>query len=64
MVQQGDRYLRNLEEVWEILLKIVFGFPGSFFFSMMIPLDLEHPDCCSSGTSFLGIYDFDWMLVI
>jgi hypothetical protein len=31
---------------------------------MMIPLDLEHSDCRSSNTSFLGIYDSDWMLLI
>jgi hypothetical protein len=55
MINWDDRYLRSLEEVGEILLKIVFGFPSSFFFSMMIPLDLKHSNLYSSGTSFLGI---------
>jgi hypothetical protein len=54
MIKWDDRYLRSLEEVGEILLKIVFGFPSSFF-SMMIPLDLKYSNLCSSGTSFLGI---------
>jgi hypothetical protein len=36
-------------------VKIVFSFPGGFFFSMMIPQDFIHLNLSSSSGSFLGI---------
>jgi hypothetical protein len=44
-----------LEEAWEIMLKIRFGFPGRFFFSVMVPLNLEHPNGFSSSAPFFGV---------
>jgi hypothetical protein len=37
------------------MLKISFGLPGRFFFSVMIPLNLEHPNGFPSGASFFGV---------
>jgi hypothetical protein len=45
----------GLKEIWEILLKIGFGFPSRFFFSMMFPLNFEHPDGFSSSAFFFSV---------
>jgi hypothetical protein len=46
------------------MLKIRFGFPGRFFFSVMIPLNLEHPNSFSPSASFFGVQHFEWMFCI
>jgi hypothetical protein len=43
------------KEIWEISLKIGFGFPSRFFFSMMIPLNFEHLDGFSSSASLFSV---------
>jgi hypothetical protein len=53
-----------LEEVWEIMLKIRFGLPDRFFFSVMIPLNLVHSDGFSSSASFFSVYHFKGMFCI
>jgi hypothetical protein len=45
----------GLKEVWEIMLKIRFGFPCCFFFYVMVPLNLEHSNGFSSSAPFFGV---------
>jgi hypothetical protein len=45
----------GLKEMWKILLQIGFGFPSRFFFSVMVPLNFEHPDGFSSSASLFGV---------
>jgi hypothetical protein len=52
------------KEVWKVVLKIRFSFPSYFFFSVMVPLDLKHPDCFSSCASLFGIQYSDRMFGI
>ena len=52
------------KEVGKVLLKIVFCFPGSFFLGVIVPLNLVHFNLWSSGTCFLSVEDFHWMLYI
>ena len=52
------------KEVGKILLKIVLGLTSSFFLGVIVPKDLVHFNLCPSGTSFLSVEDFHWMLCI
>jgi hypothetical protein len=45
----------GLKEVWEILLKVGFGFPSCFFFCVMVPLNFEHLDSFSSSASLFSV---------
>jgi hypothetical protein len=51
----------GLKEVWEIMLKIEFGFPCCFFFRVMVPLNFVHFDGFPPSASFFDVQDFDWM---
>ena len=52
------------KEVGKVLLDIVLCFSGGFFLSVIVPLDLVHFNLYSSGTPFLSVEDFHWMLCI
>jgi hypothetical protein len=53
-----------LEEVWEIMLKIGFGFPCCFFFCVMVRLNLVYSDGFSSSASFFSVQHSKRMLCI
>ena len=38
-------------EIWKLRLDVIFSFPGSFFFSVVAPLNLEKLDASGSGGS-------------
>jgi hypothetical protein len=50
-----DSYLWILKELGKVFLKIIFSFPGGFFYSMVVPQDLIHLNLLSSSDSLLGI---------
>jgi hypothetical protein len=45
----------GLKEIWEIMLKIGFDFPGCFFFRVMVPLNLVHFDGFPPSASLVGV---------
>jgi hypothetical protein len=46
------------------VLKIRLSFLSRFLFSVMVPLNLKHPDCFSSCASHFSIQYFDRMFNI
>ena len=52
------------KKVGKISLEISFSLPSVFFLSMVIPLDFVHFNFLSSGTSFFGVKNSDWILSI
>ena len=52
------------KKVGKVSLEKIFSLPSSFFYGMMIPLDLVHFNFLPSSTSFLGVKNLDWILRI
>ena len=54
----------GFKKVGKVSLKKIFSFPSSFFYSMLIPLDLVHFNFLPSSTSFFGVKNLDRILRI
>jgi hypothetical protein len=55
MVDLESRYLRNLKKIGEVISKIIFSFPGGFFYNMVVPQDFVQLDVLPPSDSLLGI---------
>src|SRR6185312_5113517 len=52
------------KKVGKVSLEKIFSFPSSFFYSMLIPLDLVHFNFLPSSTSFFSVKNLDRILRI
>jgi hypothetical protein len=59
MVDLESRYLRNLKKIGEVFSKIIFSFPGGFFYSMVVPQDFVHLEVLPPSDSLFGIKNLD-----